>query len=178
MSRFAIVLVGSALLISGCTSGSPTPLASTQVISPSTTPSQVSPSGSPTTSGVRGYSAQAPFCPPEIPAVGAEEPTPVVGEIRAYAICPATPMSAGIMERGEITLTPQDGGSFDALTAALSVPDVTTPAGSAVACRAYADVPILIYVTTTDGTWRVHTPVDGCSHYNADLLDAVDKART
>jgi len=69
------------------------------------------------------------------------------------------------------TLTPNDGPAFNALVAALSLPDV--PAGDE--CGDIAG-PMPIMVSTRHGSWTVAIPGDGCDRLRQEVKDALAAA--
>ncbi len=175
MREFAIVLLGGALLVAGCTSGASTPIASTRAPEASMTSIRPGESSPPATARLRGYTVPSLSCPTIRPTPPASQPVTITGDVVAYRICPPllgdppTPRGASTM----VTST-EDHATLDALSAALAVPDAPLNT-SQEPCPAYANLPVVIIVETADGYWSAHIPKDQCGHYSDRFVKALSQ---
>jgi hypothetical protein len=102
---------------------------------------------------------------------------PVRGTVRTIRICP--PVSgttqAPVGKAVDLTVA-QDGATFEALLAALSLPDVPATR-TATACPVVARLPTFeVLIDTTEGQWSPHLPVDGCKRWIQPLTAAIQAA--
>jgi hypothetical protein len=110
-----------------------------------------------TESGLRGTSLAGPECPKPKSDNGAiAQPTPDTEIPR--------PTSLSLCTSGGPTYEiSDDDPKFEGLLNALSTPD---PAGRPSGCEDYADSPVSLVASTSDGQFLIYIPEDRCGHYN------------
>jgi hypothetical protein len=120
-------------------------------------------------SAVRGTSIANFACPATSRAGPAIRISPAT--VTALRLCRgAIPYGTG----AEVDLTSSDA-TFGPLVAALAAPDLPTDHGP---CLTYGDLPEVIEARSATAFLIVHIPVDGCKHYQRDVINAISKARS
>lgn len=170
-SAACALLGGLALTVTGCTAGSSAPPPSVAATSASPTPAHSGGSQKPLpadATGLRGSPIGSAVCP-----AGPVEPSQslkqISGAVTSFVICPAR-INADSAPGEPVTVAVQEPG-FAALNDALAEPDTgLTELGP---CEAKAQLPRVILVTTSEGSWSVHLPIDHCGFYSQTLIDAL-----
>ena len=167
MKKLAFSGVVLGVLLTGCSG----------VNSPSEVPSSAGTTGAPE-SGLRGHPIFDMTCPTtSAPASVATSPAPPIrGTVRTIRICP--PVSgttqAPVDTSVDLTLA-KDGAKFEALIAALSLPNDPAPGPGAV-CPPVGLPKFEVLIDTTEGHWSPALPVNSCKFLVQPLATAVDAA--
>ena len=143
----------------------------------SISPPQSGPTVGPSSPGIRGTQVSTSDCPNTYPTGSRPTPVRVSGTVVQYLICPTVGLN-GVTGAGHSVgprvVNADNRAIFDAMTHALSSPDVVDPSVSV--CPAKGQLPIVILIRTTAGVYSAHLPVDSCGLYLSAVIDAFQAA--
>ena len=165
---FIPVMVLSVAALSACTGDSPTP--SDATAAPSSSPLKtVQPHTPMQTVGLRGEPVPRHSCPllksRSTGAVGNPEPRVAIPEPDAFVICQEPGMAAPFIKADTL--------AFMEIERAASHADPKNPPD---ACLAYAAAPKSVVALTSEGSFQVYLPEDGCGHYQHAIRRAINSA--
>jgi len=120
-----------------------------------------------------GYPTESVKCPHKPTSEPDQTPVAVTGEVRSYLLCPLEPGVWGppFSPSSLDPSAPSGGKPFARLDAALRLPDEPTSGDEG--CPTIPQAPRTIFAETTEGSWLVHLPVDGCGIYLPQVVMAL-----